>query len=250
MGIPDLLEMHCDAHKNSHARIIKEASQKKINFTNETNNRLIMSSSPPPCAPVEERTKESSDDGTAVPPAEALKKKKEELFCQVVANACTLASCAEVQKRFMTDDSPPLPMTFSGERKKESSDDDNTAVPLAEAMKKKKKEELLCQVVADAAMIAQTQVQRRYMTGDESPFSGVLRSWGLRWENDRDDAAAPPPQSSPPAEPKEEEEEEEEERYMTQEDMCAIAQAEVQRHFMSLSSWDEVRGKNDPRWKR
>ena len=95
--------------------------------------------------------------------------------------------------------------------------------------------------LSDACTIAQAEVARRFKTGDDSPlpktFTDVLRSW--RWQDDRKDPAPPPPQS-----------EEEEEHYITQEDMCAIAQAEVRRHFMSFSSLDERRGKNDPRWKR
>ena len=180
-----------------------------------------MSSSP--SAPVEERKKESSDDDTAVPSAEP--EKKEELLWQVVADACTCASCA--QKRFMDDDdSPPLLLLLCERRKY------GTAVPSPEP----EEPEELWLTLADAAMIARTEV--RY--GDDSPlpktFTDVLRSW--RWQDDRKDPAPPPPQS------------EEEEHYITQEDMCAIAQAEVRRHFMSFSSLDERRGKNDPRWKR
>ncbi len=66
-------------------------------------------------------------------------------------------------------------------------------------------EEELWLTLADACTIAQAEVARRFKTGDETAlpmtFSGVLRSWGWRREDDRD--APPPPPSPPPAEPKE-----------------------------------------------
>ena len=92
----------------------------------------------------------------------------------------------------------------------------------------------------DACKIAQAEVQRLARGRSvEAPhptpatLKDVLRSWRLGGHSDEkcgDDA--PPVEAGS--------------WYMTREDACAIAEAQVQSHFMSRGfSWDEVQ-----RWKR